>query len=70
MIFSDAGPDGTCVIAIQDDTVRVTESNCPQNICIRQGIISKPGDWLACVPHKVFVQIVGNQSTGPDEVSY
>ena len=44
---------GTCEITITNGTVAVTASDCPQQICISMGAISRPSQWIACLPHGV-----------------
>ncbi len=60
--FSDTGPAGSCVIAIHSGSVRVLASDCPLMICIQTGAISRPGEWIACLPHQVFIRIDGSRA--------
>ena len=64
------GPDGSCLISIKDSSARVIESNCPRKICMLQGSIEKAGQWLACVPHQVFINVTGETAGYVDELSY
>ena len=64
------GPEGTCAIAIEDSTVFVRESDCPENICVRTGRISRVNEWIACVPHRIFINIDGERPNLIDDVSY
>ena len=64
------GPLGEELIAIKDGKAFVEESPCPNKICIQQGQISKPGQWIACLPNKVFIRISGNSGDDVDMVSY
>ncbi len=59
-LFSEAGPPGTCVVSIRAGTVRVLSSDCPLMICIQTGAVSRPGEWIACLPHQVFIRISGS----------
>ena len=61
-VFSDAGPAGTCVISIRSGTVRVLSSDCPRMVCIQTGAVSRPGAWIACLPHQVFIRVTGGQA--------
>ena len=69
-IVENIGEDGECVIVIEDWGVFVRESNCPENICVRMGKISNQGEWIACVPHSVFISIDGGINNGMDDISY
>jgi hypothetical protein len=63
------GPLGETVVVIEDGTVRVTSSPCPEKICVKTGRISKPGQWIACLPNRVFISIRGRRSEQPDAIS-
>jgi len=63
------GPLGATVVEIADGAVRVISSPCPEKICIKTGRISKPGQWIACLPNRVFISIRGRNSEQPDAIS-
>lgn len=63
------GPLGDTVVEIADGAVRVISSPCPEKICIKTGRISKPGQWIACLPNRVFISIRGRKSEQPDAIS-
>ena len=44
-------------IRIQDRTVRMIEADCPDQICVQTGSISKEHEMIVCMPHKVIVEI-------------
>jgi hypothetical protein len=58
------GPLGTTVVEIKDGNARVLDSPCPNKTCIAAGEISLNGQWLACLPNRVFVRIEGGPSDG------
>ena len=65
---TDIGP---IVIEIGDRSVRVKESCCEEKICVRTGAVSKPGQWIACLPSGVMITIISNGTEeGPDETAY
>ncbi len=61
------GPAGETVIQVQGGRVRVLHSPGPQEICMRQGWIHKPGEVLICLPNHVTIEIPGN--SGIDAIS-
>ena len=63
------GPLGDTVVAIRDGAVEVLSSPCPEKICIKTGKVSKPGQWIACLPNKVFVAVQGKRHEQPDAIS-
>ena len=58
-------------ICIHDGGVFVVHSNCPHQICVKSGRISRAGQTLVCVPNKVLVEITGRSAeTQLNAVSY
>jgi len=71
--LSVEGPIGETIIEIDGEgSARVTASPCPNKLCIQAGELHRQGDWSACMPNKVFVQIEGGDGTGSevDTTSY
>lgn len=50
----------SCLIEITQNQVRVIESGCPNQICISMGSLPAPGNWIACLPHGVFISLEGD----------
>ncbi len=59
-----AGPSGTSVVEIREGHVHMLSSPCKNQTCVAAGAIASEGQWLACLPNKVFVRIEG---MGKDE---
>ncbi len=57
---------GINVVKIENQSVVMKESNCPNKICMKTGHIHKPGSTIVCLPHQVYVQIVGDDNEGED----
>ena len=57
-----AGPLGDTIVEISGKTVRIIDSPCPNKTCIAAGAISKPGQWVACLPNQVFVSVEGRRA--------
>jgi hypothetical protein len=55
---------------IRDGSAWVVSSQCPNQICVRQGKISRPGQWIACLPNDIFIRISGQTDAPVDMVSY
>lgn len=54
------------VVQIDGSRVRVVEANCPEQVDVREGWISKPGQALICLPHKLAVRIEGSNSNSDE----
>jgi hypothetical protein len=61
------GPLGITVVHIHSGEVCIESSPCPNKTCVAAGDISKPGQWVACLPNQVFVRIEGGPEHG-DEI--
>jgi len=55
-VLTDLGEN---IIEVDNGKVRIIDADCKDKICIKDGSISKPGSVLVCLPHKVVVQIKG-----------
>ena len=53
---------GYNIITIKDQSIRILDSDCRDKICIKSGFISKPGQLLVCLPHKLMVEIKSNDT--------
>ena len=51
--------DGKNTIEIKDGKVRMTEADCPNHLCVRQGWISFSGQSIVCLPNELSVTITG-----------
>lgn len=57
---------GSNTVVIRDGGVSVTEADCPDKVCVSQGIIRCSGESIVCLPHKLVVTVVGGPSSGLD----
>ena len=37
------------------------EANCRDQICVRHKAISKNGESIICLPHSVYIEVVGEK---------
>lgn len=56
-------------VTIQNGTVSVTESDCPDGVCVNSGSISRAGQAVVCVPAQVTVQIGGSRTDDADAIA-
>ncbi len=52
-------------VEIRDGRAAVISSDCPDQVCVHTGFISKSGQAVACIPAGVILQITGD--TGDEE---
>ena len=51
--FGDAGN----TVVIEDETIAITDADCPDHLCVSMGKASRPGDTLVCLPHKLVIEV-------------
>lgn len=54
----------------KEHTVCFLHSNCPDGLCIKAGVLEKPGDVAACLPNKTVVSIRGGEKSAVDILTY
>ncbi|RYL92430.1 NusG domain II-containing protein [Sporolactobacillus sp. Y61] len=53
---------GVNTIQVRNNRIRIKSANCPDQVCVRTGYISKPGETIVCIPHKVVIEIQSEKS--------
>ena len=56
---------GTNTLVIQSGKAYISEANCPDKQCMKQGKISRAGEMLVCLPNRVVVKIVDSKKDEP-----
>ena len=58
--FTVEGKTGlTNTILVEPGRIRVSEADCPDQICVHQGFISDGTTPIVCLPNKLIIQIIG-----------
>lgn len=47
-------------VIIKDGQVYVAEADCPDGWCVRHAAVSRAGEVIVCLPHRLIVEIRGN----------
>ena len=63
-----AGEGFSNVVEVSGGRVRVSDADCLDRLCVRMGWISRDGESVVCLPHKLVVTVRGG-ARGPDAVS-
>src|SRR5690625_3843049 len=45
------------IIEVIDEKIRIKGATCSDQVCVRTGFISNPGETIVCLPHKVLIKI-------------
>lgn len=46
------------ILVIKDGKASMTKADCPDKICVNHAAISKKGETIVCLPHKVVVEVI------------
>ncbi len=59
---------GFNVIEVQDGYVSIQDADCRDQICVEHKKIHLTGETIVCLPHKLVVEIVGEEKAQYDTV--
>ena len=55
-------------IAIENESIAVIESDCHDHICEQPGYISKPGENISCLPHRLYIEVRGKEKQSESKI--
>ncbi|MGK0465568.1 NusG domain II-containing protein [Clostridium sp.] len=67
-IKTDAGNYN--IISVKHNGIRVKAANCPNQVDVKVGWISKPGQIIVCLPNKLVISINGEVNNGIDGATF
>lgn len=59
---------GNNTVVVKGDTIQIIEADCHDDLCVKQGIISKIGQSIICLPHELIIEIKGEESNNSDMI--
>ena len=57
LTFEDGS--GSNTVLVERGRIRVSEADCPDQICVHQGWISDDLIPIICLPHRLLIEVVG-----------
>lgn len=60
---------GHNTLVIEDGKAHMEDADCPDHYCEQQGEISKSGETLVCLPHKLVVEAINGGDSEVDVVA-
>ena len=60
---------GTNILKIEDGTAYLTDADCPDHLCVKQGKVNKNGETITCLPNKLTVTVYGAEEAEVDLIS-
>lgn len=63
-ITRQASENQVCIniVVIENGTVHMDQSNCKNQVCVQDGRIDTVGQQIICLPNRVVIEIIGNDS--------
>ena len=58
------------ILTISEGAVCVSDANCGDHTCVRTGRISREGEQIVCLPHKLVISVVGGESSELDAATH
>lgn len=55
------------ILVIKDGKASMTKADCPDKICVNHAAISKKGETIVCLPHKVVVEVINEDGVQQKE---
>ena len=59
---------GSNILVIRDGEAWLSDADCPDLLCVRQGKIRYTGQVITCLPNRLTVTVEGGESNGVDFV--
>jgi hypothetical protein len=44
-------------IEVREDRIRIKGATCYDQVCVQMGFISKPGETVVCLPHRLVIEV-------------
>lgn len=69
-VFIPWGNENYNLLFISGGEASVSDADCPDGLCVRARSISKRGESIICLPHKLVIQIESKEEGALDAVVY
>ncbi len=66
VLFDYGQQEGMNVLVIENGSAAVTEADCPDKLCVKQRAVSRDGESIVCLPHKLVITVVGGEEAEYD----
>ncbi len=61
--------EGKNTLVIEMGQANITEADCPDKLCVKQKAISKNGESIICLPHRLVIEIAGGVNPDIDALA-
>lgn len=59
---------GNNTVSIENGVIQIKEADCHDELCVKQGSISKVGQSIICLPNELIIEIKGDESNNKDDM--
>ena len=59
---------GNNKIVVNGNEIKILDADCKDELCIKQGSISKVGKTLICLPNELIIEIKGDEYDSSDDL--
>lgn len=59
---------GNNTIVINGNEIKIVDADCKDELCIKQGSISRIGKTLICLPNELIIEIKGDEYDSSDDL--
>lgn len=56
---------GVNIFYIKEKTVYMKDADCPDKVCVKMHGISKTGETIVCLPHRLVLEIINKEEAAP-----
>lgn len=70
IVIPEKEGEGYNLLMISGGKAFLSDADCPDKLCVKQGSISRNGESIICLPHKLVVRITAKEESGLDAVTY
>ena len=68
-VWTWTGDAGSNTLIIEGGAARMETADCPDKLCVHQGVVRYTGESIVCLPHKLVVTVTDGAESGVDAVA-
>ena len=61
-------PNGNNSLYIKNNSIEIKNADCHDELCVKQGSISKVGQSIICLPHELVIEVKGDSDSSSDDL--
>lgn len=69
-VITIEGDGGENTLTIKNGKADMSDADCPDKICVSHKPISKTGESIVCLPHKIVVEIISDNSEKEEHTGF